>query len=195
MGRSRLAAGLVVGFAALLASGWVSMAGAQDLAALARKEKARRAAVPKPARVLTEEDVRATAPDAPSPTPDADAELTPVPAASTIESPFGETPAVREEREKRQWKERAEVARDAVVQAEARLAQMEKDFVTLRSDLTQVSAAEAQDPMRLQKREQKIAESYEAIEAHKRVLAEARKAWTQLQEDARRKGVPPGWLR
>jgi len=194
MGQRRLAAGFVAGFAALLVTGLVPMAGGQDLAALARKEKARRAAVPKPARVLTEEDVRATAPDAPSPTPTTGSE--PATASTpSVEPPSSEALAAREEQERGQWKERAEAVRDAIKQAEARLSLLEKEFVALRSDLTQVSAAEAQDPMRLQKRDQKIAESYQAIEAQKRAVADARKALTQLEEDARRKGVPPGWIR
>lgn len=190
MGHKRLA-GSLVGLTVVLL-GLASVAVGQDLAALARKEKARRAKVAKPARVITEDDTRS--PDAPAPSktpsPEATPSATPSAAAPTVDDP-----AAREDQERAQWKERALAVRDAIQQAEARLALMEKESAALRSDLTQVSAAEAQDPMRLQKRDQKIAESNQAIEAQKRAVADARKAWTQLEEDARRKGVPPGWLR
>lgn len=157
---------------------------AQDLAALARKEKARRAALNKPAKVYTEADRGEGAP-----------------AKEATSSPAESAPPARAARPEStagleaSWRTRALRVRQALAAAETTLAKMEKDFATFRSDLTQVSAAEAQDPLRLQKRDQKIAEMNKQIEAQKAAVSEARKAIANFEDEARRAGVPAGWLR
>lgn len=156
-----------------------------DLAALARKEKARRAALTKPAKVYTETDRGEGAPAKPS-SPDPAASATPARTVAVPESTAGLEAS---------WRTRAQRVREALAAAEKALAQMEKEFVTFRSDLTQVSAAEAQDPLRLQKRDQKIAEMNKQIEAQKAAVSEARKAIVNFEDEARRAGVPAGWLR
>lgn len=174
---------LFAGFA-LTASVFAAALPADDLAALARKEKARRAALAKPARVYTESDRGAGAPAKDATPPSA---ATPTPARPAApESTAGLEAS---------WRTRALRVREALAVAEKTLAQLEKDFATFRSDLTQVSAAEAQDPLRLQKRDQKIAEMNKQIEAQKAAVSEARKAIANFEDEARRAGVPAGWLR
>ncbi|HQZ17318.1 MAG TPA: hypothetical protein PLD86_10640, partial [Vicinamibacteria bacterium] len=85
--------------------------------------------------------------------------------------------------------------REAVVTAEKALAQMEREVAAFRSDMAPVSAADAQDPMRLQKRDARIFELNKQIEAQKIALADAKKAVVTFEEEARRAGVPAGWLR
>src|SRR5262245_15433312 len=134
---------------ALLAA---SFGSAQDLAAMAKKEKARRAKVTKPVKVFTEEDgkeagtkgtgsVTALASEG-----SAGSALAPVTASGVAES---QTTA---------WKQRADAARQPVTQAEADLAQTQRELEAYRSDTAPVSAADAQDPMRLQNREKRIYE-------------------------------------
>jgi hypothetical protein len=158
-----------------------------DLAALALKEKARRAKIAKPTKVLTEEDGKAmTGAGGGSLTTlsgDSAAPADPAPAVASIDA------------QKSVWTDRAVAVKAAVAAAQLQLEQMEKDVATFRSDQAPLSAAEAQDPMRLQKREAKIAEMNKAIETQKAVVAEARKSVSAFEAEARRAGVPPGWIR
>lgn len=163
---------------------------AQDLAALARKEKERRARLTKHVKVITEEDVKeAAAKDVGSLTVMAEVSE-PAPSSEP-----GATPQDPVEAQKAAWKLRADSARSAVVAAEKKLEEMVNDLAKFRSDLTPVSAAEAQDPMRLQKREVGMVEMRKNIEAQRAFVAQAKKAQTEFEEEARRNGVPPGWLR
>jgi hypothetical protein len=162
---------------------------AQDLAAVARKEKERRAKVAKPAKVLTENEVKegqgsvtvtvaGTAEDAPS--------------AASPASP----PAVSaEEASRASWKARALAARQAVLSAESGLKSLEDLVTTLRADLAPLTAQEAQDPLRIQKRDARIAETNQAIEKQKIAIADAKKALVAFEQEARDNRVPPGWLR
>lgn len=166
---------------------------AQDLATLAKKEKERRAKVAKPVRILTEDDGKeAAAKGAGSVTPLGGE----APAASASPAPSSSGHAAAElETQKAAWQARAATARAAVTSAEQALAQMEKDLATYRSDITPVSAADAQDPMRLQKREARIVEMNKQIAAQKAAIADAKKALVAFEDEARRAGVPAGWLR
>ena len=167
---------------------------AQDLATLAKKEKERRAKVAKPVKVLTEDDGKeAAAKGAGSVTP-LGGEAPPAASASPAPSSAGHA-AAELEAQKAAWQARAATARASVTSAEQALAQMEKDLATYRSDITPVSAADAQDPMRLQKREARIVEMNKQIAAQKGAIADAKKALAAFEDEARRAGVPAGWLR
>jgi hypothetical protein len=72
---------------------------------------------------------------------------------------------------------------------------MEKDLAALRSDMSPVSAADAMDPMRLQKRDALVFKLNKDIEAQKLAVADSKKALAAFEEEARRAGVPAGWLR
>jgi chromosome segregation ATPase len=173
----------------VMASLLTSAVHSQDLAALARKERARRAKITKPVKVLTEEDGRATAEKG-------------VGSVTTIEgtaTSAGSTPpqsnAASREAERAAWKARAISVAAQVDAAEARLEQLEQELAEYRSDRKVLTAAEAQDPMRLQKRESTMADMNKAIELQKTIIADARKSVAVFEEEARRSGVPPGWLR
>lgn len=178
------------GVALVLVGGLLSsVVSAQDLVALAKKEKARRAKIANPGKVLTEEDgkeasakgvgsVTALGGESPSP-----AEVERQPAGDSIDAQMAA------------WKVRSNSARAAVTDAQKKLDQMERDLAGLRSDLTPLSAAEAQDPMRLQKREARMLELNKQIQAQKAAIAEARQALSAFEDEARKNGVPAGWLR
>jgi len=51
------------------------------------------------------------------------------------------------------------------------------------------------DPNREQTRQAEIAKAQAELEAVKAGLETSRQALAALEEDARRKGIPPGWLR
>ena len=162
---------------------------AQDLVALAQKEKERRAKLGKPAKVLTLEDTKEAGAKGTG-------SVTTLPGPGSSPPPSS-GPAAADSREASRalWKGLGEKARAAVSAAEATLAKMERDFLTYQSDLTQVSAAEAQDPLRLQKRAARIAEMNTEVLGQKAAVAEAKRALTALEDEARRNGVPPGWIR
>lgn len=158
---------------------------ASDLAALARKERERRAKIAKPAPVMTEGDAREAAA----------AGKGSVIAVEGVEPPAQELAPTSIAAREADWRRRAELARSAVTAAERRLVQMEAELVAFSSDLAPLSAAEALDPLRLQTRGARIAEMRKNVEAQKAVVETARNSLVALQERARQEGVPPGWLR
>lgn len=179
-GRSMLivVASLICGLAA-------SSAMAQDLATLAKKEKARRAKLAAPGKVLTEEDA-AKRPGTVNVT-----ELAPAPEAADTPSP--QTPSADEQRTI--WKARAAEVKTALASAQKDLEKAERAQAAFRSDVAPLSAADAQDPMRLQKRDIALAEMTRQIEALKAGVAAARANIAAFEDEARRAAVPPGWLR
>lgn len=157
-----------------------------DLVELARKEKARRAALTESAKVYTEADRGQGAPSRQAP-----------PARTPAESraPEPPPPPFSTAGIEGSWRSRALRVREALAAAERTLEEKEREFITFRSDLTLVSAAEAQDPLRLQKRDQRIFEMTRQIEAQKATVAEARQAVSNLEDEARRANMPAGWVR
>lgn len=157
--------------------------GAQSLASAARKEKERRAKIATPGKLLTEDaagkgSVSVTELSAPG-----DASTPPTPTGSSAEE------------QRKMWKARADEHRAAVISAQKALEQMERDASAFRSDVAAVSGAEAQDPMRLQKREARLAEMNKQIDVLRAAVAAARANISVLEDEARRAAVPPGWLR
>ncbi len=182
---------LVSGIALMLGFLVVLPAETQDLAALARKEKERRAKLQKKAPTYTEGSAKEG--EAGS-KPGSVTKLSEVsPGAEPNQPPpasVGDPEAQRAE-----WKAKAVAARAAVEREAQVLASMEREISTYRSDQTPLTAQEAQDPMRLQKREARIAEMAKKIDVQKEVLANARKGVEALEAEARRSGIPAGWLR
>ena len=93
------------------------------------------------------------------------------------------------------WRQQSLKARAEIQAALQKLESLEQSLVTFRADLSPLSAAEAQDPLRLQNRAARAAEMAKEVEAQRAALSEARKAMVAFEETARRSGVPPGWLR
>ncbi len=178
--------------AALLVAGLflTAVVHGDDLAALARKERARRARIAKPAKVITEDTIEEIAAKG------GGSLTTLAPDSSSGEpTPAAETPVTDPEAQKADWKQRADAARAALAAAQQKLEDLEQARASFQSDQAPLSAAEAQDPMRLQKREVKIAEMTAAIELQKQLVIQARQAIEALEDAARKSGVPPGWLR
>lgn len=93
-----------------------------------------------------------------------------------------------------QWRGRADGRRVAIRKAEARVKGAEDRLAALTVDMDP-NPSDIFDPNRLQKIEAQKAQAREELEAAKAALAEAQKALEDLEEEARRKSVPPGWLR
>lgn len=170
---------LVIAFA--LAGG---SAFADDLAALAKKEKERRAKVATPGKVLTEEDAKSGAAGSVT------ALAGPPPAAATPPPPGGSP-----DEQKAIWKARAEAIRTEIWRGQIKLDGMEIEYEEYRSGIGEIPAAELQDPLRLQKREAHLVELRAGLEVQRRLVADAKKSLSALEDGARKSGIPPGWLR
>jgi acyl-CoA reductase-like NAD-dependent aldehyde dehydrogenase len=90
------------------------------------------------------------------------------------------------------WRQRVRDRREAVSRAEKAIedAQSRLNALMLDRDPTNLG-----DPSRLQTLEVKRNEARSALEGARLNLAEAQKGLQDLEEEARRNGVPPGWLR
>jgi hypothetical protein len=117
-------------------------------------------------------------------------------ASSSDDTPLVEErpePPDAESGESRQvWADRARAQRERIAAAQATLAEIEERIAALRNDREPTRVME---PFRLQAIEGEIRKATEELEAAKKELAEARAALEAVEQDARRRGVPAGWLR
>ncbi len=155
-----------------------------DLAAVARKEKERRAKLANPGRVYTEGDAK-TGPGGSVTT--LSGGTSPVPAETQPSGPSKDS-------QKAVWKARADAANLDILTAQAGLTAMEHELAAFQSDVG-APTEDLMDPMRLQKREARLVELRAQLEQQRLVVANARKSLTVLETEARKNGIPPGWLR
>lgn len=90
------------------------------------------------------------------------------------------------------WRRDAKARRDAVTRAEAKVAAIQAKIDALMLDRDPVNVM---DPNRMQTLEAVKAKALQDLETAKAELSQARQALEDLEEDARKNGVPPGWLR
>jgi len=211
---SPLALVLIAGVAGAALFG---LAAAQDLGSAARREQERRQRE-KPsgsagAATYTEADLNKgklppCVPPTPTPPPRVVAPpgwtfATPTPSATPpcatpapVTAPAAGGPPTTEAPDARgtedYWRSRASRARAAITDAEANVRQLETRVAGLRNDMSPVGT---NDPNRLQTREAELGRAITELEAAQRSVTAAQQALADLEEEARRKGVPPGWLR
>jgi peptidoglycan hydrolase CwlO-like protein len=164
--------------------------GAQSLADVARREDVRRKQVKKPSRVLTNKDLRQS--ETPPPPP-----ATPPPAEAQPPKPEGTAPAEPEvsDEEKRQkdeqtWRQRTTDAHQALERSQMYLDALQSKINALWADFTA-----RDDPAqrgKIQTERQKALAEFERVKTE---IEANRKAIDDLEEEARRAGVPAGWLR
>lgn len=175
-------------------------AAAQSLGDVARKEAARRKSIAAPARVYTNETLGLGVPASPQPATPTPAGA--LPAAPSVAAAQG-TPAAQAapsavEAEKpgkgalteAEWRARVADAREGLTRAEvlrdalqSRVNALATDFIN-RDDPAQRDAIQAD-------RQRALAE----LDRAGRDIKARQKAVADIQEEARRAGVPPGWLR
>ena len=175
---------------------FASAAQAQSLAELARKEEERRKNVPETGKVYTNKDLNA----APGPSAPAPAGSPAAPAADAAKDTAKEKDAkdVKEKdvngkevvKDKAYWAGRMKTLQDQVEQSQTyaeaiqtRINALSTDFVN-RDDPAQRSVIERD-------RQKAVAE----LARLKQVIVDGKKGIANLEEEARRAGVPPGWLR
>jgi hypothetical protein len=163
---------------------------AQSLADVSRREGARRKQIKNPSRVITNKDLRPS--EAPPPPPPPPAAHAPAPAA-----PDGATPAESEvsDEEKRQkdeasWRQRMTDARQALDRSQMYLDALQSKINSLWADFTA-----RDDPAQRGAIETERKKALAEFDRVKLEIEANKKAIDDLEEEARRAGVPPGWLR
>jgi hypothetical protein len=91
------------------------------------------------------------------------------------------------------WRARAREVRESIKNSEKEIARLEAELEDLNLD-RQPNPADVLDPMRLQNREARKAEARTQLEAARAQLVVARQALEDLEAEARKAGVPYGWL-
>ena len=185
-------ASLIVVTAVLLSLGTTAMPlAAQSLADVARKEQDRRKAIKKPAKLLTNKDLAgpastATSTDTPATgtaTGGADADKTKA-AASTDKK--AEEPA----KDQAYWSSRAKGLQTQLERDQTFSVAMQSRINALTTQYTN-QADPAQQALLASDRQKSLAE----LNRLAKQIEDDKKAIADLQEDARRAGVPAAWLR
>ena len=187
---------------------------AQSLGELAKQEEARRKAVTKPARVYTNEDLKSETPAEPTAAADAGKESAPATAVDSGQAKAGAAapaapkggasaapatpaaPPAADDKDKTDakteayWRKRMTDARDAAARA-----QTLQDALQSRINALSTDFVNRDDPAQRQviasDRQKALAE----LDRVKKELQQAQKSIGDIQEEARRAGVPPGWVR
>ena len=172
-----------------LAVALAAPASAQSLGDLAKKEEARRKAIKSPGKVLTGDSIRSV----PAPAPTATAPASPPPsgapgtASAATEKP---KPEVDRKAQELAWRQRIQAARDALQRSQMFAEALQSRINGLTADFTSRDDP-AQRAVVATDRQKALAE----LDRVKNDVAQQTKAIADIQEEARRAGVPPGWLR
>ncbi len=190
--------------------GWVALAGAgmlvastvsaQSLAAVARKEEARRKALKVHGRLYTNADLQPATDEEPAPgaqtAPAAQSDTTTKAdtsaAASTTDASKGDkagasTPQVKDQA---YWHKRITDARSRLAEDQLLAQAMQSRINALMAEFTA-----RDDPEQRATIEADRLKALAELERLKKQVDDDTKAIGDIQEEARRAGVPPGWLR
>jgi type IV secretory pathway VirB10-like protein len=172
--------------AALVFIGLANVATAQSLGDVAKKEEQRRKTVKSSGKVYTNDQLKA------DPTPSVPATS----AAGTTPAPAASAPAPApsddstDKGDEKTWRKRIADARDALQRSQAFADALQSQLNALSSDfVNRVDPAQRQQIAN--KRDSVLAE----LDRVKKEVAAQNKAISDIQEQARRAGVPAGWVR
>ncbi len=175
----------------VLLAAWASPAAGQSLAAIARTEEARRKQIKQSSKVITNKDLRqsdrVSPPVAPPPAA-APAAPAPDPGAAAPAPPVDE--GAQREQDEQAWRQKMVDARVALERSQMYSDALQSKINALWADFTA-----RDDPAQ---RAQLELERKRALAEQERVKGEIetqKKAIADLEEEARKAGVPPGWIR
>jgi hypothetical protein len=181
-----LSAGICLVAAAAL--GWVSSAYAQNptLAEIARKEQERRKTTTGTPKVLTNKDLPPSAqqPAAPPATPAGAAEQKP----AEPQKPAGEEK--EKEKDEAWWRDRITTARETLRRNEVFQEALQSRINALSADF--VNRDDPYQRAKIGEDRQKALLEMERVKAE---IVQTKKQIEDIEEEARKAGVPPGWLR
>ena len=183
------AVGLVTAIAATAA------AQSGSLGELAKQEAARRKAVKSSGKVLTNDSVTTIRSSSPAPTSAAPAPTAPGTAAPTVQADAKKPedkpkPDVDRKTQETAWRQRIQGARAALQRSQMFADALQSQINGLTTDFTSRDDP-AQRAVIADNRQKALAE----LDRVKNEIAVQTKAISEIQEEARRAGVPPGWLR
>lgn len=171
----------------VLLAAWASPVAGQSLAAVARTEEARRKQIKQASKVITNKDLRQS--DRVAPPPVATPAATPAaPAPDPAAPPIDE--AAQREQDEQAWRQKMSDARLALERSQMYSDALQSKINALWTDFTA-----RDDPAQ---RAQLELERKRALAEQERVKGEIearKKAIDDLEEEARKAGVPPGWIR
>lgn len=171
----------------VLLAAWASPVAGQSLAAVARIEEARRKQIKQASKVITNKDLRQS--DRVAPPPVATPAATPAaPAPDPAAPPIDE--AAQREQDEQAWRQKMSDARLALERSQMYSDALQSKINALWTDFTA-----RDDPAQ---RAQLELERKRALAEQERVKGEIearKKAIDDLEEEARKAGVPPGWIR
>ncbi len=164
------------------------LAGAQGLAEVARAEQARRKTVTRPGKVYTNTDLNPdiTASRSENATPAAP-DPTQVP---SVNLPGGKAEPVAPEKDQAYWSARINAARAALDRSKVFADALQSRINALTTDFTN-----RDDPAQRAVIERDRQRSVAELDRVKKEIADQTKAIADIQEEARKAGVPPGWVR
>jgi len=174
-----------------------TIAAAQTLADVARVEEARRKTVEKPGKVYTNVDLQNdfTVPAAPAPGTDTTpGTISPSEPASKVPAPAAAAKADASSSGGKQdetfWKTRYAAAKDTLNRS-----RMFLDALQSRINALTTQIINRDDPYQQATLEQDRQTNLNELERVKRDIESQTKAIADIEDEARRAGVPPGWLR
>jgi hypothetical protein len=174
--------------AVLFVAGWAATASAQSLADVARKEEARRKHVAKPSRVLTNKDLKPS--EIPLPPAGSDQAVPAGDAAKPAEQKPADETEEQQARDEQTWRDRMGKARADLEHSEMYLDALQSKINALWADFTS-----RDDPAQRAAIETDRKKALAEFDRVKQQVQDQKKAIDDLEEEARKAGVPPGWLR
>jgi hypothetical protein len=183
---------------ASLGPGLAAQLHAQSLADVARKEEERRKTIPQAAKVYTNKDLSAAPPSSAPPPPaaaatPADAKADKGTAKTPTEKAAEEAAAAKDQapvKDKAYWAGRVKALQDQLDRNDTYAAALQTRINALTTDFVNRDDP-AQRAVLERDRQKNIAE----LARLKLAIKDDTKALADLAEEARRAGVPPGWLR
>jgi len=180
--------------------GWLATPPA-SLGEVAQREALRRSLTPKSTGALTnlglpEEPPPAavsTPPVEPPPVKEPPEETEPPPAVAAgaaAAAPAAAPPAASQRRDEKYWRDRITEARAALDQDQVLAEAMQSRINALQTDVVN-----RDDPAQQAQLRQQLARALAELDRLSKQIDADKKAITNIEQEARRLGVPPGWLR
>ena len=181
----------VVGLAALVCVCVGRPASGQSLGAVAREGEAQRKTVKSSGKVYTNDTLRSdpTTPSQPAPVSTPQAATPAVPSSPSGVSP-AEDKAKEPVKDEASWRQRIQAERDALERAKTFAAALQSQINGLYGEFTACQAPPQCNEIAA-KRQKSLAE----LDRVKKEVEQHTKAINDIQEEARRAGVPAGWVR
>jgi hypothetical protein len=165
---------------------------AQSLADVARAEEARRKTVTEPAKVYTNESLKQdiTAPRPANASPAVPTPATPDTQVPSLNLPGGNSEPPPPAKDQAYWSARIKAAREALSRSQIFADALQSRINALTTDFTNRDDPAQRSLIELE-RQRSLAE----LDRVKKEIADNTKEIAKIEDEARRAGVPPGWLR